>query len=385
MFQTCSFLNFFLYFFEYKPMLLFKLQRTLIVSTLFIFGISVSCTESLTEEIAVVDNLDLTQVPYASLSEYGFFTGKLNELNPKQGVIPFELATPLFSDYAHKKRFFILPEGDKIGYIENETFNYPIGSVLVKNFYYENDERDTSQGQRIIETRLLIHENEGWMSYGYVWNDAQTDAKLSLVGGQTEVNYTNKQGELITINYAIPNQNDCNSCHNVSGTFTPIGPKARHLNTEVNYKDGKKNQLQHWEELGLISLPESSKVPKAVVWNDPNSAPLHARAEAYLDINCGHCHRPEGSANNSGLFLYNLEKDISKKGVCKKPVAAGKGSGGLIYDIVPRNAEASILHFRMNSTQPDIMMPELGRSMIHEEGVVLIKEWINSLEEEGCQ
>ncbi len=29
---------------------------------------------------------------------------------------------------------------------------------------------------------------------------------------------------------------------------------------------------------------------------------------------------------------------------------------------------------------PGMMMPELGRSMVHEEGLALINEWINSLE-----
>jgi len=35
---------------------------------------------------------------------------------------------------------------------------------------------------------------------------------------------------------------------------------------------------------------------------------------------------------------------------------------------------------RMNSTEPAVMMPELGRKMIHKEGVALIRSWIASLE-----
>lgn len=364
-----------------------RLKRTLLATTLFAASSFFACTDNanlnVTEE-EKVEAIDLKSVPYPSLSDYGFFKGELNELEPKVGVMPFDLATPLFSDYAHKKRFVVVPDGQKVEYNSKESFDFPKGSVLVKNFYYINDETDPSSDNRIIETRLLIHEEEGWMSYAYAWNEEQTDAALSLVGGQRDVEFTNKEGELVNVNYMIPNQNDCNSCHNISGVFTPIGPKARHLNTNFEYKEGVKNQLQKWEDEGLISLPDVSQIPEAVVWTD-ESYSLDARAKSYLDINCGHCHRPEGTANNSGLFLYGLEEDPSALGLCKKPVAAGKGSGGLLYDIVPGTAEESILHFRLNSAQPDIMMPELGRTLVHKEGVKLIKDWIDSMPEKACK
>jgi hypothetical protein len=66
-------------------------------------------------------------------------------------------------------------------------------------------------------------------------------------------------------------------------------------------------------------------------------------------------------------------------GICKTPVAAGAGSGGLQYDIVPGNAAESIFDYRMDSNQPDVRMPEIGRTLIHTEGVALVREWINSL------
>ena len=46
---------------------------------------------------------------------------------------------------------------------------------------------------------------------------------------------------------------------------------------------------------------------------------------AYLDVNCGHCHRPEASASNSGLDLRWEQEDRSLLGVMKRPVAAGRG------------------------------------------------------------
>ena len=47
---------------------------------------------------------------------------------------------------------------------------------------------------------------------------------------------------------------------------------------------------------------------------------------------------------------------------------AGSGSGGLNYAIVPGNADESITHYRMNSNEPDVRMPEIGRTLIHDEG-----------------
>ena len=97
-------------------------------------------------------------------------------------------------------------------------------------------------------------------------------------------------------------------------------------------------------------------------------------------INCGHCHAPEGSASNSGLYLHLLETREKQLGVYKGPVATGRGSGGLDYSIVPGHPDESILLYRMISDAPDIMMPESGRSVMHKEAVDIIYQWIEEME-----
>ena len=77
-------------------------------------------------------------------------------------------------------------------------------------------------------------------------------------------------------------------------------------------------------------------------------------------------------------MLNYAETDRKKIGFCKTPVASGKGSGNLLYDILPGKPNESILFYRMISNEPDIMMPELGRSTIHEEGIEIIRKWIES-------
>ena len=104
--------------------------------------------------------------------------------------------------------------------------------------------------------------------------------------------------------------------------------------------------------------------------------PLDARARAYLDVNCGHCHKPDGSASNSGLWLTWGEASPTRLGMLKHPTAAGRGAGELTYVIEPGDPGASILAYRMASTEAGIAMPELGRALEHGEGVALINQWI---------
>ena len=141
------------------------------------------------------------------------------------------------------------------------------------------------------------------------------------------------------------------------------------------------NQLQHYAKEGILTdLPtDLSKVMKSPVWNNPETGSLHNRALAYLDMNCGHCHRAEGPGNTSALHLTELTTNEFNMGINKHPIAAGKGSGDRSYDIVKGKPDESIIVYRMESTNPGIMMPEVGRTTVHTEGVALIKEWITSL------
>jgi hypothetical protein len=81
-------------------------------------------------------------------------------------------------------------------------------------------------------------------------------------------------------------------------------------------------------------------------------------------------------ASNTGLFLNLEETRAARLGFGKRPVAAGKGSGELEVDLVPGRPDASIIAYRMASTDPGVMMPELGRSLVHEEGLALIRAYI---------
>jgi uncharacterized repeat protein (TIGR03806 family) len=310
------------------------------------------------------------------LSEYNFFDGKLAELKPSKGVVPYEVNTALFSNYAEKLRFIKLPEGTQVKYNDTVSLDLPVGTILIKNFYYPLDFRNTSKGKNILETRLLVHQPDGWQAYPYIWNNEQTEAYYDPAGETRTVSFINKNGKKITTPYVIPNKNQCKGCHTQNNQFTPIGTTARQLNKEVNFA-GPQNQLQYWQSLGMLrDVPSLQNIPKLAVWDDDKTGSLNHRARAYLDANCGHCHSKSGPANTSGLFLDIFETDPTHLGVHKPPVAAGRGAGNLQFDIVPGEPQHSILLYRMNTTDPAIAMPEIGREQIHAEGVKLIEEWI---------
>jgi uncharacterized repeat protein (TIGR03806 family) len=330
-------------------------------------------------------SLQTSLVDYSSnhkqkLSEYNFYKGELADLIPNENLFPYALNTPLFTNYAFKKRFIFLPQGKKMTYNSEAVFDFEEGTIIAKNFYYPKDFRIPEGEKKIIETRLLIREKDVWTPLNYVWNDEQNEAFLNFIGQKTEVSWIDHNGTTQKINYHVPNNNQCKNCHINGKEITPIGPTAAQLNGKYKTLSEHITQLKFFAQHNrLEGLPPNHLIPQFAVWDDPNTGSLEERAKAYLDINCAHCHQPKGSAKNSGLDLRFTQIDLRKRGVFKPPVAAGNGSGNLEYSIVPGHPERSILLYRMDNTEPGIMMPEIGRSINHNEGVALISEYIKNL------
>jgi uncharacterized repeat protein (TIGR03806 family) len=353
-------------------------RQAIILFFLFSLSIFLTCCNSNPQQVSEVSHLS----PFEKLSEYNFFVGKIADLQPNERVLPYDLNSPLFSDYAHKSRSVWMPEGTSAKFTSTgKVLDFPTGTILIKTFFYQNDERDKSQGKRNIETRLLIKGKEKWEAHGYTWNEEQTDATLDIVGDIKTVNWIDKTGKPMMVDYIIPNKNQCKGCHYNKGLQEPIGPKIRNLNKEFAYLDGKMNQLEKWNSVGyLADYQPNTNYKKVAKWDNPNSGTLHERALAYLDINCGHCHNPNGPASTTGLNLVAEAEMNINLGINKPSVAAGAGTGGFALNIIPGHPEKSILTYRMSSIEPAAMMPELGRRMVHEEGLELIREWILKME-----
>ena len=316
------------------------------------------------------------------ISDYNIFVGNPHDLKTTDKFLTYKIITPLFSDYALKHRAIYIPKGKKIKYNDQNVFEFPVGSIISKTFYYPNDFNNLSKGISLKETRIMINEEDGWIGLPYIWNKEETEAYLEVAGDILHATWIDINNRNQSINYIVPNMNQCKGCHINNNTIKPIGPTARQLNLDMKYNTEFVNQIERWNALGIIEfVPDIQKIPKIAKWDDENSGTLNDRARAWLDINCAHCHNYNGPANNTGLYLDYYETNPKALGIYKTPVAAGRGSGKLKYDIVPGHPEKSILVYRFNSTDPGIMMPELGRSMVHEEGLKLIEQWILSLKE----
>ena len=329
-----------------------------------------------------------------TLGEWHVLSSDGTRLTLNQGVEPYALNTALFSDYAHKLRTIWMPPGTKAKYDANDAFDFPVGTIISKTFYYPRgqdgavlrvaEQKDESANGldlskvRLIETRLLVRRQTGWAALPYVWNEAQTEATLARAGDTVPLTMHKPDGSAKTdFAYQVPDENQCAGCHSTNNTtreLHPIGPKARHLNRDDPWHPGE-NQLAHMVSLGrLEGLPGAGVAHNARL--DDASASVESRARAYLDVNCGHCHSQVGPADTSGLWLDAGTDDTRRLGLCKPPVAAGQGTGDHLFDIVPGKPDDSILVYRMSSLDPGAMMPEVGRATVHEEGVAVVRQWI---------
>jgi len=340
------------------------------------------------------------------LSDWHLMAAQGGRLNLNAGVVPYELNTPLFTDYAHKLRAIWMPKGQHAVYQQDEVFDFPVGTIISKTFYYPREGSgakavlatyDSSRNGgdkldlanvRLIETRLLVRRADGWIALPYVWNAEQTDAVLARTGEQIPLELVHDDKSRAALTYVVPNVNQCASCHvaNVkSRQFQPIGPKARHLNRDYTYDGVNANQIDYLVRIGYLAGAPSQaaqNAPKNANWRD-TTQPLDARARAYLDINCAHCHNDKGAANTTALHLNAGAPADLHLGLCKPPVAAGAGTGGRSYGIMPGKPDDSIMLYRISSAETGIMMPELGRSSVHQEGAALIRDWIAAMPQ-GC-
>ena len=169
--------------------------------------------------------------PPSSLAAFNFFEAPRADarLAPRPRVEGYELVNALFSDHATKDRHVYLPPGTTIGVGARGVLEFPVGSAILKTFSLAPDLRTPERGARRIETRVLVRRAEGWVAWPYVWNEAGTDAVYSPVGAHAVREVVGPDGKALRIDYRVPNQNQCKTCHQRGDAITPIGPTLRNL------------------------------------------------------------------------------------------------------------------------------------------------------------
>jgi uncharacterized repeat protein (TIGR03806 family) len=294
-------------------------------------------------------------------------TGCVNASNatqPASGLIPFAPSATLWSDGATKERWMALPEGKNITVNPDGDWDFPNGTVLVKNFRLDN---------RLIETRLFMRHPDGvWAGYSYEWNGDQTDATL-VRGGKT-----------VTVagqTWHYPSEGQCLQCHTEAAGFS-LGPETKQLATNFKYpQTGREaNQLLTLNEIKVLTPPISDAADQTP-YPDPKgtAGTLGERARAYLQANCSQCHRPNGGSTANMDLRYSVS--LADTHACD--VAPGLGDLGIANAklIAPGDATHSVLISRMNRRDA-YGMPTIGTAKVDAEGVALLTEWVNSLT--GC-
>ena len=303
--------------------------------------------------------------PCANLSDWGLFT---DVASPAEGVTPYEVNSPLWSDAAVKQRHIALPGADTATWQSTTTLTFPTGSVLVKTFAFP---RADGSGLDPIETRLLVNSAAGWLGRVYQW---QGDDAVWSADGET-VDVTWLDGDTArTDPYVVPDEAQCDACHSVAFTTSPIGTSAVQL--------AQGDQLERLFEAGVFdALPDASAVTPLVDPADETAA-IDARARSWLHANCAHCHSADGSARFTNLYLTIDEAAPTRLGTCKPP---GQDAGtGLAFDVVPGHPEQSFLVARISSTDPVVKMPIAPALRPDPLGVDLVTRWIAAMPEAPC-
>ena len=326
------------------------------VAIIALVSVFVACERDRGREEVTIPDFGFAQtVEFAqNLSTYAIFQGNPANLQPADDYHLLELSSILYTDQAQKQRLVKVPEGTSMDRLNDGSIDFPDGTILVKTFYYHFDERDTSLGKRIIESRLMIKESGFWNVATYLWNEDQTDASLRLSGLDTNVSWIDADGNSLSTLYHVPDENECIACHQANSATIPLGTTYRNINRTVNRDGSSQNQITYLQSLGVVQDFSLSQVAQIVDYKDV-SLSLADRSRAYLDLNCAHCHNPyawEEPAERDFDFRYE----------------------------VPLN-ETGIVREREDITDVllDLEMPFIGVTLLDEEGVNLLVDYLESL------
>jgi uncharacterized repeat protein (TIGR03806 family) len=278
------------------------------------------------------------------------------------GVIPYRLNHPFYSDNADKARGVALPDGTTATIEADGRINLPIGSVLVKTFKVGNER---------VETRLLMRHADGeWTGYSYEWGVVDGDAVLVDTGGKTKVL---RNGQT----WIYPSRAGCLACHTAAAGRV-LGLEVGQLNGGLVYPTGRlANQLFTWGELGLLSNPPAN------VADEPVYPPLDLatidvveRGRTYLHVNCAMCHRPDGGGQSDADL--RLSTPLAQQHICDElPEEGDLGVVGARV-LAPGDPARSMLSVRMKRLQAG-RMPLLGSTVVDTRGVQVVDRMIAAI------
>ena len=322
----------------------------------------------------------------------GDFTGITN-LEPVNGVLPYEINVPFWSDGAEKYRFVSIPNNDdgngihdkateKIIFSEHNSWQFPVGTVFIKHFELPVDETNPNLTKK-IETRFIVHGQDGkYYFITYKWLDNESDAIVLYGSDDKDFPIKTALGNT-SQSWHFPSREDCTQCHNEAVTGKALGFNTSQLNRLKDYSSiggTMGNQLQTYLELNLF---QGNPFTNSDIENFLALAPLDGsgsldeKARSYLQANCAYCHQP-GTGNRSDFDLrFHLSLEETRLLTALPNQSLGIPNEKIVE---AGNPEASILYHRINSVDPSIMMPPLAKGKVDDRGVQLVYDWIAQID-----
>lgn len=333
----------------------------------------------------LVANAIFTEPP-ALLSQTGLFTN-LTTLTPAPSLIPYDVATPLWSDGAAKRRWIILPNNgthdtaeEKISFHESDNWSFPAGTVFVKHFEIPLDERNPSVTKR-LETRIVVCTTDG-EKYGltYRWNSPGTDAQLLTAGENLDYMITLQDGSTSLRRWDFPSRADCMFCHTTAAGQS-LGVRTHQVNRDFTYPaTGRKaNQLTTFNQLGMfdrtLTVTELENFLEARPLQD-QTAPLEHRIRSYLDSNCSHCHQTGGSIS---YFDARLATPLEGQGIMDRTIQGIFVADPEARYIKPGSPSLSVIHSRLSAVGTGAAMPPLAKHVADSQAITRFQDYITSL------
>jgi uncharacterized repeat protein (TIGR03806 family) len=291
------------------------------------------------------------------------------------GLIPYDLILPFWSDGAVKSRWISVPRG-KIQFSPTGEWVFPRGTVFVKTFELATDETHPEVRRR-LETRLLVCDLAGGV-YGvtYKWRADNSDADLLATNMDEEISVKTATGRR-TQTWYYPSRADCLTCHTTNAGLV-LGVKTRQLNHDFTFPSGvTDNELRAWNHAGLFDpqidearLPDFPSLARA---DDPTRS-LEDRARSFLDANCSHCHRPGGTV---AFFDARYDTPLPRQNLINGRVLIDERIDNPRL-IAPNDIWRSILYMRANSVEA-FKMPPLAHNEVDAKSMALLRQWIESL------
>ncbi len=304
------------------------------------------------------------------LSETGAFADVVAAI-PVEGVVPFTVNSPLWTDGALKTRWIALPndgspygDGEQIGFAPTGEWTFPDGTVFVKEFDLIVNEQ--TQARRRLETRLLVRDENGAV-YGvtYKWRADNSDADLLPDGLNEEIPILQADGTTRLQTYTYPSRAECLVCHNPAASYI-LGPKTHQLNGNFTYPSTGRtdNQLRTMNHLGMFTPAlDEADIPNylhSVFVEDPTN-PIQMRMRSWIDSNCSQCHRPGGIGPGYDGRFYT---PFAQQNLVNSYLQFRNLAGSLVY--------------QRDDALDATKMPPLAKNRVHEAAMTVMRQFIAS-------